>query len=130
MQSDLFSLLLTRKDGKVVVHVAGEVDMATAPELRGALDDLIVDQGNLFVTVDLAHTTFMDSTGLNALVLARKNMQARGGFLTLADPPATVLRLFEVAGLTRVFDIVSSDATDLPSAPHSLQADDEVGLAS
>lgn len=130
MPSDVFSLLFTRKDGKVVVHVAGEVDMATAPALREALEDLIVDQGNLYVTVDLAHTTFMDSTGLHALVLSLNSVRARGGFLTLADPPATILRLFEMTGLTKVFDIVSSDATGPAGAPDSLQTDEDVDLAS
>ena len=126
----MFSLLFTRKDGRVVVHVAGEVDMATAPALREALEDLIVDQGNLFVTVDLARTTFMDSTGLHALVRALNNVRARGGALTLADPPAIISRLFEVAGLTTLFDIVSSDTTSPVAAPDSPPANEDAYLAS
>lgn len=130
MTSDVFSVLFSRDSGNVVVHVAGEVDMATAPALRDALHDVILDQGNLAVTVSLAHTTFMDSTGLNVMVSALKDLRARGGHMTVAEPSATVMRLLQLTGLTKIFDIVSSDDVGPAGpAPTLLQHGQDVGLA-
>lgn len=113
MTPDVFSLQFRRDGGVVVVGVSGELDMATAPVLRNALKEVIVDQGSLSVRVDLANTTFMDSTGLNALVGALKSMRDRDGQLTVSDPPPTIMRLLDLSGLSKVFDIVSSQDTRL-----------------
>ncbi len=101
-----------RHEGTVVVSVAGEVDVGTAPILGDALEAVIDDQGNLSVCVDLAGMTFIDSTGLSVLVGALKRLRERGGHLTLANPSATTLRVLEIVGLTRVLEIAT-----LPLAP-------------
>lgn len=49
------------------VAIAGEVDLATQPELRAALTEA-VDKGARELVVDLERVTFLDSTGLAALI--------------------------------------------------------------
>jgi anti-sigma B factor antagonist len=62
-----FSLVVRdRDDGSVVVSVAGELDVATAPELARALAGIEGD-----VTVDLRRATFADPSGLRVLLAAR-----------------------------------------------------------
>ena len=64
-------------DGIFSVSVAGEVDLATAPELKEALGHA-VSSGATGVLVDLSNATFIDSTTLGVL------MERSGG----CGPPA------------------------------------------
>jgi anti-sigma B factor antagonist len=84
-----------------VLVVQGEVDVATAPQLREALESL---QGAS--VVDLCETAFMDSTGLQVLLAAGR---ASDGRLHIACLPAgPVRRLFEVTAARALLPIHSS----------------------
>lgn len=60
----------------------GELDIVSAPELRGALDSL--DEASL-VVVDLAQVTFLDSTVLGVVVAAARRLAACGRRLIIAN---------------------------------------------
>ncbi|MDP9386889.1 MAG: STAS domain-containing protein [Actinomycetota bacterium] len=85
--------------------VDGELDACTAPILAERLADLIDAQGNLNVVLDLSATTFIDSSGLTALVTAHKALRSRGGRFAVAAPTAPVRRLLEITGLDRVLTV-------------------------
>ena len=82
-----------------MVYVAGEVDVASAPQLRFCLDDL---EGA--VIVGLAEVTFLGSIGLNTLVSSRKRLLAGGGQLGLRNPQPSVRRILQVANMDDWFD--------------------------
>ncbi|MFL6160458.1 MAG: STAS domain-containing protein [Marmoricola sp.] len=95
--------------------VSGEVDIAVADALHdAALAALGPDLPGL--VVDLSGLTFLDSTGIGALVRIRNDVIAGGRTLTLANPTARIVRILDVTGLSTVFDIdpeyVSSARTD------------------
>lgn len=81
--------------------VAGEVDLATVGELEQVVTEALAGQAGP-VAVDLRAVTFIDSTGLQALV--RLDDLARAGRRSLAieEGPA-VRRLFELTGLDTRF---------------------------
>lgn len=82
---------------RTVVAVSGEVDLATVPELRAALEDaLATDAEELWL--DLGATTFMDSSGLHAVFDGQTRAAALGRHLAIALPPGPVRRLFELTG--------------------------------
>ena len=91
-------------DGVAMVHVTGDLDCHTAPQLRSALLAL-VEKGTREVTLDLGRTQFMDSTGLSVLVGGLKRFRESGGNMVLKAPTPAALRLFEITGLQAVFDI-------------------------
>ena len=93
----MFALDRTSVGGQACVAVAGEVDVDTAPRMRDALLEAIAEGGAVFV--DLGSVTFMDSTGLSALVVARHAADARGVPLRLRDVPPRVLKLLTLTGL-------------------------------
>jgi anti-anti-sigma factor len=98
-----FALGFSRAIGKVIVHVDGALDAATAPELKDRLVDVIDGQGNRHIVVDLTGTTRVDAAGLGVLVQALKRVQRGGGDLVLSGPTGTVAETFVAAGLDRTF---------------------------
>ena len=93
--------------GYTILNVAGEVDLATAPDLRTQLLELInLDKVNLIV--NLEPVTFLDSTGLGVLVSAHNRARSEGGDLTLVCTRESLLKVFEITGLSTVFAIHDS----------------------
>jgi anti-anti-sigma factor len=90
------------------VVVAGELDAATAPELADVLDPL-VSQPAASVVVNLADVSFMDSSGLRALIRSANAAKEAGGSLVLARASASVTRLLEVTGLIEQLHPESAD---------------------
>ena len=81
-----------------VLLLRGELDMACSPTLDAALKRICTDQVQALV-LDLSQLTFIDSTGLRAILLARELCESHGSELRLIPGPSQVQRLFEVTGL-------------------------------
>ncbi len=96
----------TRND-YTVIGVGGEIDVYTAPRLREKLDS-VLDSEIASLCVDLTDVNFLDSTGLGVLVGAMKRVNERGGRLLVVCARPHILKVFEVTGLTSVFDIRAS----------------------
>jgi anti-sigma B factor antagonist len=90
-----------------LVAVTGEIDVYTAPELRGRLASLI-DAGHHDVIVDLEGVDFLDSTGLGVLVGALKRVRLHHGCLRLVCTKERLLKIFRITGLAKVFAIYPS----------------------
>ena len=86
-----------------VVRCAGEIDLATVPELRDRISLLQVD-GPPHLVIDLSGVTFIDSLGLGALIGAHKRARVLQGSLVLI-PSDAATRVFAATALDRVFDI-------------------------
>jgi anti-anti-sigma factor len=89
--------------GCVLVTAAGEVDVATAPALREALWEGLVQSPR--IVVDLSDVRFLDSTGLQVLVTALKHAQQGGGCLTLVQPTPCVQRVLQITQLDRILPV-------------------------
>ena len=90
-----------------VVAVSGEIDVATAPQLRECLQRVIA-QGEPTIVLDLLGVTFLDSTALGVLVGALKRCREAGGDLHIVVADPRIMKIFEITGLTNVFTIVDS----------------------
>lgn len=94
--------------GHVVVGVHGDVDIASAADLREHLQREV--ERYALVVVDLAGVGFMDSTGLGVLVAAHNRAKASGRRLVVAEPQRLVrnaLRLVQVDSVIDVYDSVA-----------------------
>ena len=80
------------------VRFEGELDLASAPQFRQLVSDLM-GSGLRIVVVDLSDTPFVDSAGLGALVWADRRLRAAGGQLAVVRPQENVARTFALAGL-------------------------------
>jgi anti-sigma B factor antagonist len=99
------------------VHVAGELDIATTPQLERTLNESL-SQARL-VVLDLRELVFIDSCGVHAIVGAGIGAWVAGRRLVLVRVPSNVERMFMLTG--------SSDQVEIrdvgPVAPpvHALQ---------
>jgi anti-anti-sigma factor len=84
--------------GWLVLAVAGEIDLATAPQLAACL----VDATGRDVAVDLSAVTFLDSSGLSALVAGSRAVAEGGHVLRTFGESDTILRVLEISGLDAV----------------------------
>ena len=96
-----FSVSVSTAEAAAVVHVVGELDVATAPELREAVVGL-VRQDVSEVVIDLAALEFIDSSGLSVLVGAHKRLRERGGELRLRAVPSQAANVLRVTGLADI----------------------------
>jgi anti-sigma B factor antagonist len=99
-----FEVSAAREGDVAVVSVSGDVDIATADELRDALL-LAGSDGASGVRVDLTDVEFMDSTGLNALVIAHKTIGQDGRRLVIVCPDGAAWRALEISGLHEVLHV-------------------------
>jgi anti-anti-sigma factor len=98
-----FETTSSEVDGVRVVAVRGELDLSTAPELEGPLEDAVA-AGNASVLVDLTECEFIDSTGIALIVRAwqRLDRGANGegeGRVVLCSYNDQVRRVLEITGL-------------------------------
>jgi anti-sigma B factor antagonist len=93
-------------DTAVVVSLSGDLDLATAPELRTALLEALTERTKL--VVDMTELRFLDSTGLGVLVRVHKRAKALRGVLAFSAVPGNVLKILEVTCLDRVFPVYAT----------------------
>ena len=85
-----------------VVVVTGDIDLGSAPTVHDRLHGLAAAGPG--VVVDLAGVTFIDSSGIHALLASARAIEAAGGTLVIASPSPTVRRLLE---LVKADDVVA-----------------------
>lgn len=93
--------------GAAVVRLPAEVDLAVASAIRDQLLSTINRDGSHLV-VDALNVTFMDSTGVNALVRARDRAHHLGGSLHVVATAQAVTRVLQITQLTSVVGLVPS----------------------
>ena len=86
------------------LRVSGELDLATAPGLRAAVGDLM-GQGVRHVELDLAGCTFLDSSGLGALLWASHRLEAAGGEVTVVHAGSGPAKTLALSGVDRVMAV-------------------------
>ena len=90
--------------GGLALTVSGELDMATAPELRERLGAAL-DAGVTRIVVDLREVTFVDSVGLAAVLHARSRLLADGRLALVVVPDSYAQLVLEIAGMPRALAI-------------------------
>ncbi|MEV4281885.1 STAS domain-containing protein [Actinoplanes xinjiangensis] len=85
--------------GVVQLHVAGELDMATAHNLHKALRQAVTQPGTTTILIDFDQVSFCDSSGLEALDRAYGEAIKAGITLRLLNPQPNVRRIFDLTCL-------------------------------
>lgn len=92
-----------------VASLQGEIDMDTVSQVRSELQAALEQQPRVLV-IDLSGTSFIDSSGLGALVAAARRAALAGCTFCLAGATPNVSRILAVTGLDRVWPMYESVA--------------------
>lgn len=92
-------------DARCILKVVGEVDVAAADELVKA-SQRCLDRSPV-LELDLSELTFIDSSGLGALVRIRNEARQRDSSVALTNVTDSTARLLRITGLARVFGLES-----------------------
>jgi len=91
----------TLPGGAAALHVAGDLDLATAP----LLEDALADVGASVVVIDLSGCSFLDSAGIRALVGAARRLADGGRSLRVVAADSGIVRLLEITGVDTLIGV-------------------------
>jgi anti-sigma B factor antagonist len=98
-------------NGDVVsLGLIGEFDLSAVEAFRSSVEGVVDCHGGA-VVVDLEDLTFIDSTGISALLEMRRRLDAEGRGLRVQNVSSAAARIFELTGLTDLFLNGATDAT-------------------
>jgi anti-anti-sigma factor len=97
-----------------IARLEGELDIATVPELREPLFD-VLSPGVRLLIIDLSGVSFCDVAGLAVLIGTQHRAAARGIAVRLAAPQPQVAKLLRVTGLDHRLTICATLADALPT---------------
>jgi anti-anti-sigma factor len=91
-------------DGRCRVRCRGEIDISTADRLEEVLRQLSSTSPS-DVAIELTEVTFIDSTGVNAIIAAHRALDRRGRTLRVLGASGAARRLFEITGVDRIVEL-------------------------
>ena len=97
----MFSAAIDLRCSEVLIHLTGELDLATLPCLEGIVEGL-VQTGALSLVFDCAELTFIDWTALRRLASLTRDAAAAGVDLTVHHLRPFTIALLDITGLTGV----------------------------
>lgn len=107
-------LVITTRIGAdaVVVHLAGELDLATVPQLRAVLRTTFAGPAlPAEVRVDLAAASFIDAAGVGVLVEGRETARRAGVGFSIYNPSGVVRRVLDILGLAETLHVAPARRT-------------------
>ena len=87
-----------------VLPLEGDIDLHVSPAVTESLNAMIKKKPKRIV-VDLSRATYIDSSGLAALILAMQKVEAYGGRFFLTGVHETMRSIFETSRLDQIFQI-------------------------
>jgi len=111
MQIELAAL----EQGTALISLQGRLDAAATPSVKQQITAAI-SQGNVRLALHITQVSFMDSTGLGALVSAFKAARKANGDLSIIAPSPQVQKLLKLTAMDRVFRIFQSPEAMFQSA--------------
>jgi anti-sigma B factor antagonist len=98
-----FQVVVEAAEGGTRIELVGELDVATAPELRRHVDEIGGAGGDVWI--DCTELSFADSSGLEVLTLLAKALRAQHRRLVLTNLRPMVRRAMDVLQITDLFEL-------------------------
>jgi anti-sigma B factor antagonist len=110
---DVLHLSIEHEDGAaVVITLRGELDVATTPEFKSLVSEL-VSKGHNRLVLDLSGLDFIDSTGIGSFVGALNRARQANGSLCLRAVPARIASVLAMVGLDSVLAVEPARIADM-----------------
>jgi anti-anti-sigma factor len=103
-----------RRADATIVRIQGEIDIASAGEVRETFIDVLAASPTTHLVVDLSGVGFVDSTGIGVMVAAHRRVTTNGGRFTAVVTTPAVRKVLQTTGLLRAWRVTGSveDAFD------------------
>jgi anti-sigma B factor antagonist len=99
-------------DAVVVVRVSGYLDAHTFEQLEETISDLF-NKGSHRLLVDLSKVDYISSAGAGVFIGALSEAQEHNGNIVLMKPTPNVREVFDLLGLTQIFQVVDDQEAAL-----------------
>lgn len=96
------------KNEVVILDIAGEIDLYNAPEIKDVINKLI-EEKKYNVVINLEQVSYIDSSGIGALISSLSNLKKYQGGLKIIKVYASVRKVFELTKLTSFFEIYETE---------------------
>lgn len=97
-----------------VIAISGRLDLVSSSTLKDTIRQRLAER-RVQIVVDLEKVTFINSSGLGALISALRDVRLTGGRIVLCRLAPYIEEIFTLTGLTRVFDCYGTVADSLES---------------
>ena len=93
----------------LVVRCQGELDVASADRLRGEIDRALADERLDRLCLNLEGVSFIDSSGLGAILGRYRRIQQRSGRMVIVGAASVVRSILELSGVLRIIPAYDSE---------------------
>ena len=93
-----------QEDGVSIIAIPDHLDVNSSPFLKSILADSV--SGSDAIELDFSKTSLVSSAGLRVLLQAQKNIQTSGKKMLFKNVPPSVMEIFDMTGVTKIFTIV------------------------
>lgn len=101
------------KGNILVARVAGELDLRVAADFRNELEVAVEAERANKLLLNFAEVTFIDSSGLGAILGRYKKLTQTGGKMAIAEPQPQVQRILELSGILRIMSCYATEKEGL-----------------
>jgi len=104
----------TKEAGAIkVIKLKGQMDISTSDEINKIINGYLEQGGTPKMVIDMSGVAHIDSYGLSVLIFANSSLGKKGGLLKLAGLKGKPRDVFDLANLTRLFNICDSEEAAL-----------------
>lgn len=95
-------------EGVKILDITGEIDLYNAPEIKDSIQSEM-ENNNKKIIINLENVSYIDSSGIGALISSLSNLKKVGGGLKIINVYDSVKKVFELTKLTSFFEIYDSE---------------------
>ena len=108
---DNMNSVFLERDKTLLIEITEEVDHHVAEKLRRKIDENITRYMPRKVVFDFNKVSFMDSAGIGMVIGRYKMVNMIGGVTQMKNVKKSIIKIFEMSGVTRIIPIVDSYAS-------------------
>jgi anti-anti-sigma factor len=99
-------LAVEKRNKGVLIHVDGDIDTMTAPELQACLAASLNETAQVFV-IDMSEVRYISSMGLRVFLSHLKRVKAQNGSMVIAAASKLVTDVFRMSGFSNYFEMTA-----------------------
>ncbi len=100
--------LFSEKNDRWEVKLIGDVDIDTSQDLQESFYS-ILGENNKSIFINAEEVDYIDSTGLGMFIKILKKLKEEDNEITFVNPKKNVMKLFNITGLDKVFNIIGGE---------------------